>query len=75
MKVWYRSATLWALVVSAIAHLLNIMGVGAEEAERAATELVAGLAPVVGLIADAVGAWGRKRAEGPLTLRNDERRL
>lgn len=75
MKVWYRSATLWALVVSAIAHLLVIAGVGEAEAEQAAAELVAAVAPFVGLVADAVGVWGRKRAEGPLAATSDDRRL
>ena len=75
MKMWYRSATMWALVVSAVAHSLVLFGVGEAEAEQAAAEFVRGLAPVVGLIADGVGAWGRRRAEGPLALSHDDRRL
>jgi hypothetical protein len=74
-KVWYRSATLWALAVSALAHCLVLLGVNESEAETAAAELVRALAPVVGLVADAVGAWGRRRAEGPLTISTDDRRL
>jgi hypothetical protein len=66
MKRWYESKTIWALAVSAIAHVLVIFGLGEQEASAAAAEFVAALAPFVGLAADAFGAWARRRAEGPL---------
>lgn len=66
MKRWYESRTIWALVVSAIAHGLVLLGVAEGEAEAQAAELVKVAAPIVGLIADAVGAWGRRQADGPL---------
>lgn len=75
MKVWYRSKTIWALMVSATAHLLVILGVGEGEAERHATAIVAALAPVIGLAADAVGAWARQRAYAPLAMSSDDRRI
>lgn len=66
MKRWYQSRTVWALVVSATAHTLVLLGVAEAEAEQAAATLVAAIVPVVGLIADAVGYYGRRNAQGPL---------
>jgi hypothetical protein len=74
-KVWYRSTTLWALAVSAIAHLLTIAGFTDEESRHLAAELVATLVPFVGILADLAAAWGRRRARGPLTLTTDDSRL
>jgi hypothetical protein len=75
MKVWYQSATFWALVVSATAHALVLIGVPESDAQQVAAELVRAAVPVVGLIADAVGVWGRARAAGPLSAKHDDRRI
>lgn len=74
-KVWYRSKTLWALVVSFIAHSLTLAGFPELEAERIAGELGPLLVPLVGILADLGAAWGRRRARGPLTLTTDDSRL
>jgi hypothetical protein len=66
-KPWYQSATLYALAVSALAHALVLLGATEGEAQEAAAGFVAHAIPVIGLVADAVGAWGRRRAQGPLT--------
>jgi len=66
MKRWYRSATVRALIISATAHGFVLLGMAEPESERTATELLVLLIPVIGLIADSVAFWGRRRAEGPL---------
>lgn len=66
MKRWYQSRTIWALMVSATAHALTLLGVAETDAQQQAAQLVATVVPVIGLIADAVGAWARRNAEGPL---------
>lgn len=67
MKPWYQSLTMKALIVSALVHLLTILGVTEEIASKSVTDLVEGALPFVGLISDAIAAYGRKRAKTPLT--------
>jgi hypothetical protein len=66
MKRWYQSATVRALIISATAHFLVYMGMAEPDAERTATEIAVSLLPLIGMVADGVAYWGRRRAEGPL---------
>lgn len=66
MKRWFQSNTVRALIVSATAHSLVLIGMSEPDAERTATELFILLVPVVGLLADFIAFWGRRNAEGPL---------
>ena len=66
MKRWFQSNTVRALIISATAHVLVLIGMAESDAERTAAELFILLVPVIGLIADGVAFWGRRRAEGPL---------
>ena len=66
MKRWFQSNTVRALIVSATAHVLVLIGMAEPDAERTAAELFILLVPVIGLIADGAAFWGRRRAEGPL---------
>ena len=66
MKRWFQSNTVRALIISATAHVLVLIGMSEPDAERTAAELFILLLPVVGLIADGVAFWGRRNAEGPL---------
>lgn len=73
MKRWYQSNTVRALIVSALAHLMVLLGltdVEAGEQASALTDAIFNLAtlivPLVGLIADYIGYRGRRNAEGPL---------
>ena len=65
-KRWFQSSTVRALIVSALAHLMILIGMSEPEAERTAAELFILLVPVIGLLADGVAFLGRRRAEGPL---------
>lgn len=65
-KPWYKSATAWSIAVSFLSHLAGWAGVPVDDAGiKAAAEI---LLPVVGMGVDAIGLWGRSRAQGPLTL-------
>ncbi len=74
-KPWYKSATIYALAVSLLAHVLVLMGAGEGTATELANNFVTALIPIVGIVADAVGAWGRSRATGPLTAKENPMRL
>ena len=67
-KPWYRSNTIYALAVSALAHLLVLLGAAETMAQEQAATFVTAAVPIIGIAADAYGAWARKRAQGPLTL-------
>jgi hypothetical protein len=66
MKRWHESSTVRALIVSATAHVLILVGMAEPDAERTAAELFILLVPVIGLIADGLAFRGRRKAEGPL---------
>lgn len=73
-KVWWKSATLWALTLQLVGLLVAGFGSG-----RAATDLAGDVEVqrILGEIMTALGAagvlWGRARAQGPLTLRRSAR--
>lgn len=71
-KPYYRSVTVGGLAVSVIALLLILMGVGEVVAYGVATHVVDVLLPIFGLGGVGIAAWGRSRAEGPLTLTEDD---
>lgn len=66
MKRWFQSNTVRALIISAVAHLLTLIGLSGPEAERTAAELFILFVPIIGLLADGFAYWGRRNAEGPL---------
>lgn len=66
MKRWFQSNTVRALMISATAHVLVLIGMSEPDAERTAGELIILLLPIIGLIADGAAFWGRRNAEGPL---------
>jgi len=66
MKPWYQSLTMKALIVSALTHLLVVLGVADDIASKSVTDFVEGALPFVGLISDAIAAYGRARAKAPL---------
>jgi hypothetical protein len=74
-KLWWKSLTIQALAVAIVLKLVLLSGVAQEVAQTLAAELVAAGLTIVAIIADLVAAYGRKRAEGPLVLSEDEMRL
>lgn len=69
-KPFYKSSTLYALLVSILAHVLNAAGVESDTAQAWALEFVTAAAPIVGILADLWAGWRRSRSGGqqPLTL-------
>ena len=67
MKPWYQSLTMKALVVSALVHLLVVFGVAEYIASKSVSDVVEAAFPFVGLLCDAIAAYGRKRATQGLT--------
>lgn len=67
-KPWYQSTTYYALAVAIATKIFMLAGLAESDAGKQAGELVTVLLPFIGIVADLVAAWGRKRAQGPLTL-------
>lgn len=66
MKPWYQSLTMKALIVSALIHILTMLGVAEEVASKAVSDAIEALLPFIGLLLDAIAAYGRSRAKSPL---------
>lgn len=66
-KPWYQSATYYALAVAIVSKILMMAGLAEIDAGKQAGEIVTVVLPFVGICADLIAAWGRKRAQGPLT--------
>lgn len=66
MKRWFNSMTVRALMVSSTAHIFILLGMAEPDAERTAAELAVAIVPLLGVLADVVAFFGRRRAEGPL---------
>lgn len=67
-KPWYQSATYYALAVAIVSKILMMAGLAESDAGKQAGEIVTVVLPFIGIVADLIAAWGRKRAQGPVTL-------
>lgn len=67
-KPWYQSTTYYALAVAIATKIFMLAGLAEGDAGKQAGELVTVMLPFIGIVADLVAAWGRKRAQGPVTL-------
>lgn len=67
-KPWYTSATYYALFVAIVSKILMMAGLAESDAGKQAGEIVTVVLPFIGICADLLAAWARKRAKGPLTL-------
>lgn len=65
-KVWYRSATVYALALSIVSHATAWAGIHVDESLL--QEFIQSVVPAVGMGLDIIGLAGRSRAQGPLKL-------